>query len=82
MTEYRRHGFKCQICYLEFNSMDTLTEHFSSDHSESNILFWKLLGSASNSSYGSRSYWIEHIQDEQSTKGGFYSEGTGTFVIS
>ena len=31
--------FKCTICDLEFNSLDTLTEHFSSDHAESQITF-------------------------------------------
>jgi hypothetical protein len=31
--------FKCTICDLEFTSLDTLTEHFSSDHAESQITF-------------------------------------------
>jgi KRAB domain-containing zinc finger protein len=32
-------GFKCTICDLELNSLETLTEHFSSEHAESQITF-------------------------------------------
>ena len=69
-------AFKCQICFVDFSDMDTLTEHFSSDHTESKISCFKLVASSGTFC------WIEHFQDEQSTKGGFYSEGTGTFIIS
>ena len=69
-------GFKCQICFVDFSAMDILTKHFSSDHKESKISYLKLVASSGTLC------WIEHIQDEQSTKGGFYSEGTGTFIIS
>ena len=31
--------FKCTICDLEFNSLDTLTDHFSTAHQESQITF-------------------------------------------
>ena len=57
--------FKCQICYVDFTSMDTLTEHFSSDHAVSKISFWKLAGSSSYCSFDKEE--IEQIQDKQST---------------